>query len=197
MPIDIATLHERLESIGINVQVPPDAEAAQSQRGLVFGTDRYRNIDGEPSLLVVATIAENGRYLEFYAPMAFNARECRHKGALFAAAMHVAMRTKHLQCEYDPADGEVRFAIDVPVCDGDVTAEQLEAMVRGIVTAIDLYAPVFVHVMETGRLDLSLAEPKQEAEPISGELAELLQAIGGIEALREIAAERRLQEEAE
>ena len=194
MPIDIATVHARLESVGVNVQVPPDAEAAGFQRGIVFGMDRYRDPAGAPSLLLIAAVGDDGRYLEMYAPMAFSARECRHKGALFAAAMHVSYRTKHLQCEYDPADGEVRFSIDVPVCDGDVTAQQLEAMVRTLVQGIDVYAPVFVHVMETGKLDLSLAEPKRDDATVSGELAELLGEIGGIEALREIAARMREQE---
>ncbi len=122
----------------------------------------------------------------------FNVRSSRHKAAIFAIALHVAYCTKHVQCEYDPADGEIRFTVDIPVCDGDVTSTQLLTMVVTMARVVDRYAPVFMHAIETGLLDFELAEyDEEEPGDDSEELEGLLEEIGGMDVLREIAVRLR------
>lgn len=192
MTIDIETVHRRLEAEQIRVLVPDDAEEAAASRIIYFNTRHYRNVDGEKSLFIIVEVSEGGQYLEMYAPTVFNVRSSRHKAAIFAIALHVAYCTKHVQCEYDPADGEIRFTVDIPVCDGDVTSIQLLTMVVTMARVVDRYAPVFMHAIETGLLDFELAEfDEEEPGDVSEELEGLLEEIGGMDVLREIAVRLR------
>jgi hypothetical protein len=194
MAIDIDTLHSGLEALGLTPRIPEEPERAGFVRTMYLTTRNYRDQDGDMALFVVAELPDEGRYLHLYAPEAFNVRECRHKAAVFSVAMHIAFCTRFVQCEYDPADGELRFAVDMPICDGTVTNTQLEVLLSALVDIVDTYTPVLLLAMETGKIDFSLIEQDEEEPSVSEELAELLQAIGGIDALREIAA-RRLAEE--
>lgn len=199
MAIDIQMLHDRLVECGFEVLIPNDPETATYERAVFFNSTKYVNPGGTPEIRILIQLEADGQYLEAFAPMAFNVRDCRYKGAMFALAMQISYMTKYLQCEYDPADGEIRVAADMPVCDGDVTAAQIRELVLTIGANLEHYAPVFNHAMETGKIDFSLAQHEDASERpvVSDEVAALLEAIGGIESLREIAESRREQDGSE
>jgi hypothetical protein len=197
MPITLKEVLCHLEEIGYKVMVPEDQD---SECGLRFATQSYTDPSGDRSLLIICKLSERGEYFEVFAPAAYSTQDCKFKTALFAAMLQVAYMTKHLQLEHDSTDGEVRFAIDFPVCDGTVTTRQLYAMVRCITQALEEYHPVFVHAMQTGKVDMDLAwrpeEPKQEAPqqakpPIPPELAALLEKCGGVEGVERLLADQR------
>jgi hypothetical protein len=190
MPITHPELVEKLKSLELNVMVPPDQAV---EAGIRFETDRYRNSEGAASLLVVCRIGEDGEYLEIFAPRAYEARNCRFKGALFAALLEVSFRTKSVQAEYDPSDGEIRFACDFPVEDATVTPRQLLRLLRNLLGVIEDFHPVLHHAFETGKVDMSrLPKPSTESPP-PPELLGLLEELGGIDELKRIVSERRGQ----
>lgn len=194
MAITIEQVHTHLESLGKKVNIPEDPARAKFDRILTFATDHYRDTDGDPRIFIVVSVRDEGRYLEIYAPRAYNVRECKYKGALFAAVLQIMYRTKHAQIEYDPSDGEIRFAADMPIMDGTVTAVQIDALMGVMISIADTFHPVLMHVIETGRVDMELAANGEGAPtppPIPSELAALLEQLGGVEELRKIAEERR------
>ena len=197
MAITLNEMVGKLKEIGYKVMVPENQEV---ECGLRFGTESYVNPEGDKSLLLICRIDEEGSYLEIFAPQVYLANSCKYKVALFATMLHVAYMTKHLQLEYDPSDGEVRFAVDIPVCDGAVTTQQLYSMIRCITAVMEEYHPVFAHAMGTGKIDMSLAwrpkEPEQQdpapaKPPMPPELASLLEKLGGMEAVERLIADQK------
>lgn len=186
MPITHAELLEKLKPLEVELHVPPD----QSTDVLLeLETERYVNADGRKALFIVCRIHENGASLEVFAPAAYSLRDCRHKGALFAALMQVCLRTKFLQAEYDPERSEVHFSMDLPIEDATVTARQLGRMVVSLGRIVDDFDPVVRHAYASGKIDMSLL-PGRPPEAPAG-LLELLEELGGMEELQRIVAERR------
>jgi hypothetical protein len=182
MPIRIDDVKAHLKTLGYETMVRPDDPDSVA---VGFQTKVYKDTDGDAGALLVFTVAEEGTYLEVKAPGAYSAQGCKFKGALFAALMELSFRTKFLQFEYDPADGEVRLSVDLPVMDGTVTAQQLDRMLGTIMFALENFDPVIRHAMATGRVDFSLASgPKAEAPKLPSEIEELLTKAGGLENLR-------------
>ena len=114
------------------------------------------------------------------------------QGATLAALAELSFRTRSLQCEYDPSDGEVRYAVDTWVLDNTLTIRQLELMVRILVELLEEHEPVIRAAMETGKVDFELAnkrtKPSDDSNapaPLPPEIAELLVRAGGVEGLRE------------
>jgi hypothetical protein len=189
MPITLPELVEHIKAIGWNHEV--DAE-----RGLVhlgFGTSNHVDLDGDKHIAICIELACDGQYLQVILPRVYNLANCKFKGAALAALTNIAYMTRSLQCEYDPQDGEVRYAVDMWVLDAKVTQSQVEMMVRIVVELLEEYEPVVRHAMEHGKVDLSLrsprkddekAEEKQEPAPLPPEIAELVKKAGGIDALR-------------
>ena len=129
-----------------------------------FATQNYVDKDGDKYIFLVCRVSEEGDYITVYAPMAENLTKCRFKGAVLAAAGEIMLNTRHTQIEYDPKDGEIRVAVDIPVCDSVITAKQLFRMVDNIICISDIYQPVMRHAMETGQVDMlkKWAPPENE-----------------------------------
>jgi hypothetical protein len=198
MAITLPEVVSHIEKIGYQVMVPPNQD---TECGIRFRTDSYVDVHGQKSLLIVCRLADEGTYLEVGCPNAYSSAQCRFKAALYSAMLHIAFQTKFLQLEHDPADGEIRFAVDIPVCDGTVTMEQLHTMILCLVQTLEEFHPVLVHAMQHGKVDMGLvwkpAASEQAAtpqkSPIPAELAELLAKAGGIEGVESLLA--RLREE--
>jgi hypothetical protein len=203
MPITRSEVVEHLRQIGLGFHLPPGHE----QDCLVeFSTQSYVNVRGDRSLLLVIQTQQDGGYLEVFAPMAYRSADSKFRLALFAAMLEVAYLTKHVQIEHDPEDGEIRFATDMPVFDGAVTAMQLNAMVRCLVMTMEEFHPVFAHAMATGKVDMSrrwkrLSESSSPdsdpAPPMVPELARLIEKLGSIEEVEALVAQHRAAIEAE
>jgi hypothetical protein len=194
MTVTLDQIKQHLDELGMRHMVPESKELARLQCAARFATQSYADSDGDHSLLVIFAISEDGEYLEVFSPMAMDASNCKHKGALFAAMLQVAFMTKHVQLEYDADDGEIRFAVDIPVCDGVVTPMQLSCIVHMLVGVMEEYYPVFKHAMETGKVDFSKRwEPESDADEEAGsddagdtaKLEALIESMGGIDKLEE------------
>lgn len=196
MAITLKEIIAHVESLGFTY-MPGLRE--ESEIGLRFGTDSYVDSDGDHSLLIVCALSEEGRYLEVFAPSAYTTANCKYKAAMFACMLQAAFMTKHLQLEHDPEDGEVRLAVDMPVADGTVTAEQLRAMIFTIILSLEEFHPVFVHAMTTGKVDFGLCWKRKPqpsapaaAEPaLSPDLQELISKVGGLDNLEALVAAQR------
>lgn len=160
MPITIADVVQHLEAGGLEVRPPDPAEQSCS---LVLPAHSYRNAAGEASVAVAVRVMDEGTYVEALVPRAYDAGEARHKLAFFDALLRMGLTYRHVRVGHDAADGEVRLAVDLPVLNGTVTPEQLQAMVVSLLLTLDDFHEVLVHAMQTGEVDpgrrLSLREP--------------------------------------
>jgi len=150
MPVTIGEIKKHLDTLGVTYAAVPGEE---SECAVPFTTRSYVDSDGDHSLLLIVRVDDDGQYLEIFAPNALSTANCRYKSALFSAMLQISLMTKHVQLEHDPADGEVRFAVDYPVCDGTVTAMQVDRMIRALVGIIEQYYPVLHDAMDTGKAD--------------------------------------------
>lgn len=196
MAISLKEIIAHVESLGFRYM---PGLRADSEVALRFGTESYVDTDGDHSLLLVCAVSDEGRYLEVFAPAAYTTANCKYKAAMFACMLQVAFMTKHLQLEHDPEDGEVRLAVDMPVVDGTVTAEQLRAMISTIILSLEEWHPVFVHAMTTGKVDFGLSwkrepppsAPAPAAPALSPALLELISKVGGLDNLEALVAAQR------
>lgn len=188
MPITLSELIEHCETLELDIMLP---EGRDSEFGVRFETASYVNPSGERSLLLVCEVHDNGQYVEVYAPRALDASNCRYKAALFAVMLQIGFMTRHLQLEHDQTDGEVRFAVDIPVADGTVTAHQLRYMIRCLIQCLEEFYPVLRHAMDTGKIDFERrwtppSAPKAEPPSMPPEVQALIAQAGGIENLEAI-----------
>ena len=122
---------------------------------IVFGMrmHEYRDAEGDDGLLLVVSLLEDGEYFRLFAPHAYKAQG-PHKGAFLEACMQCQWRTKLIQFEYDPSDGEIRPIIEFPLEDAELTPTQLHRCINGMCSIIDAYHPTFRKVLETGLIEM-------------------------------------------
>jgi hypothetical protein len=142
----------------------------------------------EKSLELRFGLDEDGEFLYVMSLPLYCLKDCPHKAEALEAMLTIAYVTKSVSYEYDPTDGEVRATIEMPLQDGRVTPDQFAAMCNLLAATIDCYDTVIRHAMNTGVIDMSL-EGKPLPDPEKQELNELLAKIGGVEALKKLAAE--------
>ena len=105
----------------------------------------------DQSLGLVVALLENGEYIKVFAPKAYVVEE--HRAPVFAlACAMIQWKTKMIQFEYDPSDGEVRPIIEFPLEDAELTQKQLLRCVSGIVQLVEEYDYVLREVQETGQI---------------------------------------------
>ncbi len=191
MPTTIEEIDSHLKSLDLNVLTPNDAEAKSRERALRYTMDQYQNPDGDPKAFLRVNLMDGGTYVEINAPNAYNVRECKYKGAVFAALLEITYTTKRLSFGYDPADGEICVTCDLTIEDGSLTAHQLSRELSAVLWALDHYHSVIRHAIETGKVDLSLAkEPTPTPSEIDPEIARLIESLGGVEGLRRLARDK-------
>ena len=194
MPITLSEIRSHCEQLGFKVTVPPGQSV---ELGIRFSTHSYIDADGDHSLLLICKLADDGTYLEVFAPNALNSSKCKYKAALFSAMLYVNFMTRYLQLEHDVEDGEIRASVDFPVADGTVTKEQLEIMIRVIALCLEEYYPVLKHAMETGKIDFSLSWQPPSSTPapppsVPPELQALLDKVGGLDKLEALVESQRM-----
>jgi hypothetical protein len=122
-----------------------------------FATRHYTAPDGTKGIAIAVRLSENGRYLECIAPGLYGLAGCRHRDAVLRALLAIMQRTKMIRFDWDPADGEVRCAIECPLEDGMLTRQQFMRMLQAIPELVDAWDPVIRAAIETGELRLDKA----------------------------------------
>lgn len=153
-----------------------------------FGTDAYRDPDGEASLLLAIRLEEDGRYFKLFAPNAFRAVG-EFTDAFLRAAAIVQWKTKLVQFEFDEDDGEVRPIVEFPLEDAPLTRLQLDRCIRGLVQLLEVYATPLRTALATGVVDMG-----DDDAPVAAVLGEMLSQVPPevlAEALRQADDRRR------
>ncbi len=191
MSVTIEELKVMLDAFGLKYK----AHNAK-QIGMGFGTKQYRDKDGDENLVVILELSEDGEYFKAYAPNAFSAKG-DHVDAFLRACMILQWRTKLVQFEFDPGDGEIRPIVEFPIEDGKVTEKQLKRCIMGLVGLLDEYYPALKRVLDTGIIDLldSPRLPPGSASVMAQMLLASLKAGGSPDTDPQVVAVRKIIED--
>lgn len=113
------------------------------------GTRRYRSPEGYEGVFLIIELAEDGEYFKLFAPKAYQAVG-PHVDAFLQSCMVIQWRTKLVQFEYDPSDGEIRPIIEFPLEDNKLTAKQLLRCIIGLVQIVDEYYEPLKRALDDG-----------------------------------------------
>jgi len=154
-----------------------------------FRTEHYTNANGEKGLPVIIKLEENGEFLKVFSPAVYHLEPGPHQLSVFLALLQICWRTKMLQYEYDPSDGEIRAIIEFPLEDAELTERQFMRIVFSLVELVDRYDPIIRRAIETGEVDFEALAPD-----LGEQLASLFRTMarsGGIDELRRLIEEAR------
>ncbi|MBM3319049.1 MAG: hypothetical protein FJY73_00035 [Candidatus Eisenbacteria bacterium] len=158
---------------GENLKYKPEEEKDFLVTG--FRMENYQNPEGEKRLVMVVQLYEDGEFLEVLAPKAYVYKEGPHALAVFRACMFVSWRTKMIQYEYDPIDGEIRAVIEFPLEDSKLTKKQFMRVLMGLPSIIDRFHPVIQGAIDTGELKM----PDDDEAAAAMQLFQLLEELKG------------------
>ena len=119
-----------------------------------FKTTTYKNNDGKDQLLIVIKLEENGEFLKMFTPKAYQYKEGPNLGVVLQACMFVSWRTKMLQYEFDPTDGEIRAVIEFPLEDARLTKKQFMRVLMAIPELLERYDPMIRGAIANGKVAL-------------------------------------------
>ncbi|GMV41632.1 MAG: hypothetical protein AMXMBFR64_33480 [Myxococcales bacterium] len=156
-----------LDERGIKYDIKGDSRIVTG-----FRTKSFTNVEGEKSIVVVILLQEDGRYFQVYAPLAMRA-EGPHQEAFMKACMAVQWKTKLIQFEMDPQDGEIRPTVEFPLEDAPLTAAQLHRSIGGLITLLEEYYPVLEKALKTGQVEF----PEEPQDRMMRMLQEMMRTV--------------------
>jgi hypothetical protein len=118
-----------------------------------FAMPHYKNPEGKAHLLIVIALEEQGEFLKIFTPKAYHYEDGPHALAILKACMYISWRTKMLQYEFDPSDGEIRAMIEFPLEDAKLTKRQLMRVLMALPELIDRYDAMIRAAIATGKLE--------------------------------------------
>lgn len=162
---------------------------AEGKIALTFDIEGYEcPVSGESSVAIVIALDENGEYLSVYSPFAFSAEGVAFQEQAIQACVELCWRTKSLQTEFDPTDGEIRFVVEFPLEDAELTSRQLHRCIKTILHFCKQFTPIFRRAADEGVIDWDGFGRPADIERM--ELADLMRLVGGVEGLRNLLRER-------
>jgi hypothetical protein len=164
----------------------------EEQQVLVTGfkTENYVSPAGEKGIPVIIKLEENGEFLKVFSPAVYHVPADQNQLGVFLVLLHICWRTKMLQYEYDPTDGEIRAMIEFPLEDAELTERQFMRIVFSLVELVDRYDPVIRRAIETGEVDFHELAPDL-GEQLASLFRTMAQGGGSIDELRRMIEEAR------
>ena len=104
-------------------------------------------------------------------------KEHKHLGKVLAHILYLNYQTKFGTWEFDPSDGDIRLAIEIPLEDATMTAKQFNRVAGYMFSNGSSHADEIKHILETGEAPKS--DEPEAAEMIAKLEAMLAQLKGG------------------
>lgn len=134
-------------------QLDLKSKAHKDQFILAFGTDNYRDRDGDRVLMLTVRDSSKAKVVSVDAPQLYRVPQNR-RDRFAEAAMAVQWRVKFLRYELDESDGEVRGCIELPYsADQFVTVRQLKRALKALRQLVDEYDPFLRSALESNRVN--------------------------------------------
>jgi len=178
-----------LDEYNLNYEIDKDRSAILIAFACPPEGGGYKTPDGDASVRLVIRLVEDGEFLSVFSPNAWNIDDCPHKAAVLEAIPSIQSQYKMLRFDYDPADGELRPNIELPLEDSSITSHQFHRVIHGLLDGIQRFDRVIRHAMETGEVSFACLESEEPSSPPSEEvlrLMDLANRAGGIDELERL-----------
>lgn len=152
-------------------------------------TSSYRTPEGEPHVRIVIRVLERGQFVQVFSPNAWNIAGCLHKAAVFEVLASIQSHYKMLRFDYDPADGEIRPNIELPLEDSTLTSRQFHRLLQGVLHGTQRYHQALRLAAEKGEVPAAALADIDSAHAADESLRawmQLADRAGGIEALESL-----------
>lgn len=148
MATSIEEIKIYLENLGIKYK------ESEEILGLLYQTESYRNPrNNDDSVIIFVNVENNGEIVRLMIPNAYkfsSESSSYNKLALMQTLLQITYKTKLLQFEYDPDDGEIRITLDIPVMDSRLTQNQLKVCIQIILRCIEEFNDQILDAMRHG-----------------------------------------------
>jgi len=193
MATTLSEITSLLDDAELRYQVNEDQQAVALGFEIDPEETNYRDSDGDPNVLLVIEVKENGEFVSVCSPNAWNIQDCQQKGAVFESLVLYQARCKMIRFDYDPQDGEIRPNVELPLEDAVITGQQFHRVLGVMLQAIKDAHAIVSHAMETGVADPGLiaggqATADADAGPEIDRLRQLAAQAGGIDELEKLLA---------
>lgn len=126
-----------------------------------FGTQRYRDSDGDLHLHLIIALEEEGEFFKVFAPNCYRVSIEEHMMAAYQCLLMVSWRSKMVMFELDN-DGEgVCATVEFPLEDSGLTASQMMRAIYAVVRILEYYHPVIETAINTGAVDFTATEDSE------------------------------------
>lgn len=189
MATNLNEITSLLDEAELRYQVDEDQQAIALGFEIDADSTDYRDSDGDPNILLVIEVKEDGEFVSIYSPYAWNVSDCPHKQAAFEAMVLYQARCKMIRFDYDPKDGEIRPNVELPLEDAAITKRQFHRVLGVMLQAIKDAHAIIGHATATGMVDPTLIAGGQaaaNADPDIERLRQLADQAGGIDELEKL-----------
>ncbi|MDQ6993558.1 MAG: hypothetical protein Q9M31_08780 [Mariprofundus sp.] len=107
-----------------------------SDEGLVLFFSKSE-MDDKPEVVSIK-LDEDGEFIHFYEPQRYTFLPGLSNEKVFELLLIIQNETKMLQWEYDPADGEIRACVELPLEDALLTKRLFMRVLNGLVKMMDV-----------------------------------------------------------
>ena len=191
MPTSLERVRACLEEESLRYHVDEENDAIVVGFLLDADTTTYRDSEGKARIQVVIRVLEGGEFVAAFTPQAWSIADTPHRSVVLEALVGVQSQYKMVRFDHDPADGEIRPNVELPLEEADVAPRQLHRMIHGIVHCVQRYDAVIRHAKETGVVSWALVreddDPPGSTAADAGRLDRLLAEAGGLDALERLA----------
>lgn len=151
MAITTQELEEYLEESGLKYDVHESGDLI-----VLFGTERYTAANNRNLILIVVSLSENGEFIKFFAPSAYDASDAANPLALYQSLLMIQWKIKMVDFELDVNDGEIRPTIDFPLEDGTISFIAFERCIRTLPRVLDDFDEIIRHAISFGEVHENL-----------------------------------------
>lgn len=131
-----------------------------------------------PHIGIALRLGEDGEFLQFHVPTLLSVKDSVFKEVVFQTLLTLNYQNKLVKFEYDPTDGEVIAAIELPLEDGGLTDRQFDRCLESLIMVVDRMAmPRLQAVLATGKDPGQKNRAKMLAESMSPEQISLLREV--------------------
>jgi len=156
MATNIKTIEGHLTAAGIKFVVNDEKQHIKTG----FRLSGYRSPDGDPLLIAVIGVEEDGEFIRFVSPFCYVCKNQEHFDAVTQVCNEANRALNMIRVEFDPADGEVRLAVDLPLEDAVLTQRQLIRSLMSLPSAVERFDEMFRAAVETGEV-ISPEDPEE------------------------------------
>lgn len=147
MSVELNEISGWLDNLDIKHQLDNDDKIIRTALG------------GDVNLAIMIKAKDDGKTFELVANCIdmetekfLKIKDHEHSGIVLPHLLYLNYKTKFGTWEYDPTDGEIRLAVEIPLEDALMTESQFKRIFEFVAGSVDTYYNEINKILETGEL---------------------------------------------